>query len=145
MLLNGKCHCGQIEVSFETALPLDEIDVRACQCTFCRRHGAKTVTDPNGQLTILSPPGALSHYQFGLRTADYLLCKTCGVYVAAMISDGVGERATLNVNGMRIDGLWDRDASPIEFDHEDKGSRRDRRHRYWTPARIVTTALRRSG
>lgn len=145
MLLNGTCHCGKAEVSFETALPVSEIEVRACQCSFCRRHGAKTVTDPNGELTISAPAGSLTRYRFGLRSADYLLCSHCGVYIAAVISDGAAERATLNAAGMMIEGLWDRDAKPAYFDNEDTGSRRERRQRFWTPVRVETAALRRSG
>lgn len=34
MLLHGQCHCGRIEVSFETAIPADKLEVRACQCSF---------------------------------------------------------------------------------------------------------------
>src|SRR5258708_38040170 len=107
-ILHGKCHCAAIEVSFETTLSPDELEVRACQCSFCRRHGAKTVTDANGRLVISAQEGTLVRYRFGLCTADFLLCRTCGVYVAAVISDGAGERATLNVAGMMIEGLWDR-------------------------------------
>jgi hypothetical protein len=145
MLLHGQCHCGQIEVSFETAIPVDKLEVRACQCSFCRRHGAKTVTDPNGHLTISAPQGALSRYRFGLKITDYLLCKNCGVYVAAVMDDGGREIATLNVAAMRIDGLCEREALPARFDGETVEARRERRRRGWTPAHIVTSALRKSG
>jgi hypothetical protein len=143
----GECHCGRVEVSFETALSPGELEVRACQCSFCRRHGAKTVTDAGGRLVISAEDGALVRYRFGLRTADFLLCRTCGVYVAAVISDGAEERATLNAAGMMIEGLWDRAAEPIRLDHEDAEARRKRRHRNWTPTTIVSNAAetRRSG
>jgi hypothetical protein len=145
-ILRGECHCGRVEVSFETALSPNELEVRACQCSFCRRHGAKTVTDAAGRLAISAQDGALARYRFGLRTADFLICRTCGVYVAAVISDGAGERATLNVSGMMIEGLWDRTAEPIRLDHEDAETRRARRHRNWTPTKVaLDAAARRSG
>ena len=97
MILYGACHCGQVEVAFETAMPVADLPLRACSCSFCRRHGTKAVADPNGRLTISAPPNGLSRYRFGLRTADYLICRTCGAYVAAVISGNGEERATLNV------------------------------------------------
>jgi hypothetical protein len=146
-ILRGECHCGRVEVSFETALSPGELEVRACQCSFCRRHGAKTVTVSAGRLVISAEDGALVRYRFGLRTADFLLCRNCGVYIAAVISDGTEERATLNAAGMMIEGLWDRAAQPIRLDHEDAEARRKRRHRNWTPTKVVveTAAARGSG
>jgi hypothetical protein len=144
MLLHGECHCGRVEVSFETALAPEAMELRACQCSFCRRHGAKTVTDPNGSLTIAAPAGGLSRYRFGHRTADYLVCANCGVYIAAVINDGE-RRATLNAAGLMIEGLHDRAPTPVSLDHEDAGGRRVRRQRNWTPTHFVTSAARRSG
>jgi hypothetical protein len=145
MLLHGGCHCGRVEVSFETALVPAMMEIRACQCSFCRRHGAKTVTDPNGNLTIAAPASGLSRYRFGLRTADYILCANCGVYIAAVINDGPEKRATLNAAGLMIEGLCDRPAKPVDLDHEDAAGRRERRHRNWTPTHFMTSAARRSG
>lgn len=145
MLLHGQCHCGQVGVSFETAIPVDELEVRACQCSFCRRHGAKTVTDPNGNLTISAPQGALNRYRFGLRITDYLLCKNCGAYVAAIMHGGARELATLNVAGTMIGGLWERDALSARFDGESAEARRERRRRGWTPAHVMTSTARKSG
>ncbi len=144
-LLHGECHCGRVEVSFETALAPETMEIRACQCSFCRRHGARTVTDPNGSLTIAAPAGGLSRYRFGLRTADYLLCANCGVYIAAVINDGAEKRATLNATGLMIEDMHDRTPTPVNLDSEDASGRRDRRHRNWTPVHFTTSAARRSG
>jgi hypothetical protein len=144
-VLSGGCHCGRVEVSFETARAPDELEVHACQCTFCRRHGAKTITDADGRLVISAQEGALLRYRFGLRTADFLLCRGCGVYVAAVISSGAEDRATLNAAGVMIDGLWNRTAEPVRLDHEDAEARRNRRFRRWTPVSIVLPAAGRSG
>lgn len=145
MLLHGACHCGQVEVAFETALPLDRIEVRACQCSFCRSHGAKTVTDSTGSLTISAPSGAFTRYRFGLKITDYLICNRCGAYVAAVMNDGAREIATLNAAGTMLDGLWEREAKPVHLEGETVEARRERRRRGWTPAKIVTAAARRHG
>ena len=71
-------------------------------------HGTRAVADPNGRLTISAPPNGLNRYRFGLRTADYLICRSCGAYVAAVISGNGEERATLNVTATAISELADR-------------------------------------
>jgi hypothetical protein len=136
-ILRGACHCGRTEVSFETAMTVDAMPVRACGCSFCRRHGTKAVADPDGRLTIVAPAGGLHRYRFGLRTADYLICRTCGVYVAAVIADHGQARATLNVAGTGVPAFHDRPAEPVDYDHEDVARRRARRLAHWTPTEIV--------
>jgi hypothetical protein len=140
MILRGACHCGQVEVAFETAMSVADLPLRACGCSFCRRHGTKAVADPNGRLTISAPPNGLNRYRFGLRTADYLICRTCGAYVAAVISGNGEERATLNVTATAISELADRHAEPVDYDRENVEGRRARRLPSWTPSRIVQRA-----
>jgi hypothetical protein len=42
MKRKGSCHCGVIEIELETdRLPKDQV-VGACQCSFCRKHNART-------------------------------------------------------------------------------------------------------
>ena len=44
----GSCHCGANQVLLDTPrLPQDQI-IGACQCSFCRKHGVRTVADPEG-------------------------------------------------------------------------------------------------
>ena len=127
-------------MAFETATPVADLPLRACGCSFCRRHGTKAVADPNGRLTISAPPNGLNRYRFGLRTADYLICRTCGAYIAAVISGHGEERATLNVTATAIPGLADRHAEPVDYDRESAEDRRARRLTTWTPSRIVQRA-----
>ena len=85
MKYKGGCHCGNLRIAFETKISPAEIEVRACQCTFCRKHSSLAVTDPAGRLAIhVEREDRLGRYAFGLQTAEYLICKTCGVYVAAV-------------------------------------------------------------
>ncbi|WP_095198731.1 hypothetical protein [Mesorhizobium carmichaelinearum] len=48
----GGCHCGNIGLRFSTELDPSQIEVRACQCSFCIKHGSRAVADPDGRLTI---------------------------------------------------------------------------------------------
>jgi hypothetical protein len=136
-ILRGACQCRRIEVSFETSMPVDELPLRACACEFCRSHDAKTIADPNGHLTISAPPDAIERYRFGLQTADYLICRTCRTYVAAVIANDGHARATLNAAGTKLEDLQDRPAQPVHYDGEEAGARRARRIVHWTPTEIV--------
>src|ERR1051326_1636781 len=98
---SGRCHCGALEVLFETAAAPASLEPRACQCSFCVRHGARCVSDPNGRITLIvhgHDREQLVRYRFGLRTADFLLCRTCGVYLGALLSEGPSAWATLNIH-----------------------------------------------
>src|SRR5580692_8569580 len=84
-LHRGRCHCGNIELDFETVVAPQEMEIRACQCSFCRKHGSRAAADPAGRLTIrVRDETAMARYRFGLETAEYLVCRACGVYVAAI-------------------------------------------------------------
>ncbi|HEU4385157.1 MAG TPA: hypothetical protein VFR85_16855 [Anaeromyxobacteraceae bacterium] len=133
----GRCHCGNLEVAFETAQAPGAIQLRACGCTFCRRHGAVAVTDPGGQLEVrLRRPAEVSRYRFGLRTADFLLCQACGVYVAAVCDIDGALYATLNANVLEARQAFTQEPVPVSYDREDAGQRLARRRRAWTPARV---------
>src|SRR5580704_7696264 len=98
----GGCHCGTLGFVFQTALPATEWAVRACQCRFCRLHGALTTSDSGGRLTFtVGDVDLLERYRFGLRTADFLVCRRCGVYVGALLEDGGKGWFTVNVNTFR--------------------------------------------
>src|SRR5947209_576321 len=75
---DGGCHCGNATIRFETAKAPTDFQPRACQCSFCRMHGTRTASDPAGRLHLsVRNPGLLSRYRFSLKTADYLVCRTC--------------------------------------------------------------------
>jgi hypothetical protein len=130
--LTGRCHCGAVEVELRLGNPVSQIRVRACQCEFCRRHGAATASDPGGMATIRSR-SCLVHYRFGARTTDFLICSVCGVYVAAAMDDEGRLLATLNVAGLRMSPLHEMTPEPADYDREDPISRRARRLSLWTP------------
>ena len=125
----GACHCGAITAVFETALAADQIEVRADQCGFCRRHGAKPVSDPAGRLTLRFADAAVWRYRFGARTADFLVCRDCGAYVASVMENW----GVLNVVGADIAVLAGREARPVDYDGETPDERRIRRRQRWTP------------
>ena len=74
---HGGCHCGALRVTFESAKPPADLQRRACQCSFCRSHGAVTLSDAEGAMRIDAEADALVRYRFGLKTADFLICARC--------------------------------------------------------------------
>ncbi|MET3591440.1 MULTISPECIES: hypothetical protein [Mesorhizobium] len=134
---SGGCHCGNIRLSFSTALDPTSLEIRACQCSFCTRHGSRAAADPNGHLTIsVEDKARLQIYRFGLRTADYLLCRECGVYVAAIAGDGDGARAIVIVNALDDREQFSREPIPVRYDAESREQRLARRRTAWMPVEI---------
>jgi hypothetical protein len=137
MQLHGGCHCGNLEVTFETGQRAEDLAVRACGCTFCRRHAAIAATDPAGTVEVrIRDPAEVSRYVFGLRTAEFLVCRRCGVYVAAVCAIEGALYATINVNALEARTSFTRTPVPVEYDAETAVERLARRRRAWTPAAV---------
>jgi hypothetical protein len=131
----GGCHCGAVRLVYESAVPPEQAPVRACRCGFCRRHGSRAISDPEGKVVIdILDGGAIRRYRFGTRTADYLLCGRCGVYVAAVTEGEGGARAVVIVNALDEADRFTQPPDAVDFSGEDAIARRERRLRSWTPA-----------
>jgi hypothetical protein len=135
--LAGHCHCGAIHVILEPGLPTVELPLRACQCGFCRRHGAATTSHPDSRLHIEATPGSLNRYRFGRRAVDALLCEECGVYVASTLEVEGRRFATLNIAGVALTGFEDRIPEIAIYDDETDEQRLARRKARWTPTVLV--------
>ncbi|HZR34740.1 MAG TPA: hypothetical protein VFA75_05150 [Nevskia sp.] len=134
-MIRGGCHCGAIAFEFDTALAPAQLPLRRCTCSFCRRHGARTTSDPQGQVRILPRDHTLlRRYRFGLRSADFLLCGNCGAYLGAAIGgDGQGY-VTLNANCFDEAEALTQAAQPVNYEDETAAQRLARRQARWTPA-----------
>ena len=131
----GACHCGAISYVYRTALPVPRWQVRACQCSFCRAHAALTTSDPAGSVEFrFDRPEEIHLYRFGLRTADFLLCRNCGTYLAARITTPKGSYAIVNLRALRSLPPDLPAAQAMTYDAESPASRIARREMRWTPA-----------
>lgn len=134
---HGQCHCGNLELAFETNLKPEQLPVRACACSFCRRHGTRTTSDPNGKAQItVHDSNLLIRYRFGLKTADFLICGKCGVYVGAVMTAGDKAYAVVNLNTFDSLENFRREPATMSYDGESVAERRARREKNWTPAEI---------
>jgi len=139
MVINGKCHCGNIAFNLDWDGDPPAIPARACGCTFCVKHGGVWTSNPRSTLNVtLTDPTHVSTYAFGTRTAAFHVCARCGV-VPFVTCDIDGHRyAVVNVNTFdNVDGAW-LQRSPTSFDAEDLAGRLARRRRHWiAEVRIV--------
>ena len=134
MVFEGACHCGAIRASFETARRPEDIQVRACQCSFCRRRGGLTVSDPDGRLVFRAAKDRLHRYRFGTATADFLLCRDCGGYLGVVQEIEGRLYGVLNVRGADIRELAERAPEPMDYEAETTMGRMTRRQAKWSPA-----------
>jgi len=130
----GGCHCGNLTYIFEASASLEALGLRICMCSFCRARGARNTSDPKGAMRISArDPARLRRYRFGLKTADFLICEECGVYIGALLSDGAKAWFTVNVNTFAKLPPLDFPTVPHDFDMEDVSARVARRKMRWTP------------
>lgn len=131
---HGTCHCGAVGYLFRTVLPPGGWTLRACQCSFCRAHAVVTTSDPDGTLEFVTRDAdALHRYRFGLHTADFLICRNCGVYIGAMMRAAQGRFGIINLHALRAPVVELSASSPREYGAEDALERNARRERQWTP------------
>ena len=142
-VVEGHCHCGNIRFRLESKLKTADLPVRACQCSFCRSHGAQLTSDPAGRITFTVLDDAqLSRYKFGLKTADFLVCRTCGFYAGALMPYSGGLYAIVNINAVGArDHPW-MNAVPMKYDGENEADRILRRRERWSPAVFAAPARR---
>lgn len=130
----GSCHCGAIEYIYRTAINPEKWNVRACQCSFCRAHAGLSTSDPEGSVEFKERVrGALHHYRFGQLTADFLICRKCGVYLGAAITTPKGRYGVININALRP--IPSNLPPPVAADYEGETQeqRIERRAQRWTP------------
>ena len=71
MLINGRCHCGNISFALDWQPEPTEIPARACTCSFCTKHGGVWTSCPTGSLKVaVKEPSRASSYAFGTKTAQ---------------------------------------------------------------------------
>ena len=137
--IQGACHCQNI--TFELDWPLDEVQVpvRACSCSFCRKHVAEYASHREASLrATVADESLLTRYRFGTGTSEFFVCSRCGVVPFATSSIDGTLYAVVNVNSF-ADLMRFRFMTTItDFDGEDPERRLERRRRTWIPNVTVT-------
>jgi hypothetical protein len=143
MLIDGKCHCGNIAFELEWEGDPPEIPARACSCSFCIKHGGVWTSNPKSRLTVaIRDVSLVSRYAFGSRTATFHVCSRCGTVPLATSEISNHVYAVVNVNALEnVDPSWLHGAS-VTFEGEDVESRLARRKRNWiADVRIISEGI----
>jgi hypothetical protein len=132
MLIQGKCHCGNISFSLTWEPEPAAIPARACGCSFCTKHGGVWTSNPAGALEVtVKRPSLVSSYTFGTRTAEFHICTRCGIVpvVTSRIEDRLYAVVSVNAfEGVEPSRLR---RVPASFDGEGEETRLARRKRNW--------------
>lgn len=132
MMIQGRCHCGNIAFALRWEPDPAEIPARACTCSFCIKHGGVWTSHPAGALkVIVKDPSLVSRYAFGTRTAEFHICARCGV--VPVVTSRIDGRlyAVVSVNAFEgVDPSRLRHAS-ASLDGEGKEARLARRQKNW--------------
>lgn len=106
---------------------------RACDCSFCQKHGAAYVSDPAGRLCIsVETADALRRYRQGSNTAEFLFCGRCGILVAVIFEHDTRTYGAVNARCLDATARLGKSisASPQQLSAGDKV---DRWLRLWIP------------
>ncbi len=123
---SGACHCGNIFIELALAKPPGSYPPRACDCDFCRKHGAAYVSDPKGSVLIgIKEPREFVKYRQGSRSADFLLCRNCGVLVAILHKNDQRLYATINARAVDAAACFgeEQSVSPQKMSAAEKAER----------------------
>jgi hypothetical protein len=133
----GGCHCGNLTLVLRLSHPPEAAPLRACQCSFCRAHATRTVSDPNGAVEVWAADWSLVEpYRFGTGTAEFLICRRCGVYIGAFCDTPAGARGVVNTNALAERNRFAGEPIPHDREGETLVARLARRAATWTPARL---------
>jgi hypothetical protein len=133
----GGCHCGNIHVRLRLSKEPEDNPLRACTCSFCRSHSPRMVSDPAGQFELWADDWSLvENYRFGTRSCDFVICRRCGVFIAALSPMADDVRAVVNVNCLEERARFTQDPTLHEFQGETVETRLARRAGNWMPAVI---------
>lgn len=136
--IEGGCHCGNLR--YRLAWPrADAPTLRACGCDYCSCHGALWTSHPDAGVALrIVDAEAVLPYRFGTASADFLVCRRCGVLSLTRCDFDDGARTVVNAN--TFDNLPLEQCSRVttDFDGEDVEQRLARRRRNWSPLTIIT-------
>lgn len=132
MLIDGKCHCGNISFALDWPGAPSDIVARACSCTFCVKHGGVWTSNPKANLSItFRQTDKVSNYSFGTKTAQFHVCTRCGA--VPIVTCEIADRlyAVVNVNTFENFDWTRLRRQAANFDGEEQQSRLVRRQKNW--------------
>lgn len=134
MHLQGSCHCGNIRFTLDWGSTPEQIPARACDCSFCVKHGGVWTSSPTGSLRVqINDPSRHTRYGFGTRTAQFHLCSGCGVVPVVTSDIDAQTYAVVSVNALEDLDPARLARATASFGQEDVQARLARRATGWIP------------
>jgi hypothetical protein len=107
---------------------------RVCACSFCSKHGAAWTSNPRGRFFLsIADEQFASFYRFGTRTADFHLCRNCGVVPIVTCRLAGIRYAVINVRTFEDLDRAQLTELATSFEGERTHTRLERRRSRWTP------------
>ena len=139
--IEGACHCGNIRFTYQFPEPQGAIPVRACGCAFCRKHGGVYTSHPAGRMAArIADNSRVERYRFGTESAEFHICRKCGVLPFVTSTIEGARYAVVNVNSFEGVDRAELEQSTADFDGESSEARLARRVRTWIPEVTIETA-----
>jgi hypothetical protein len=101
-MIEGSCHCGAVKV--EVPKPPQEVEVKECNCSICRRTGAVLAYYAPRDVRV---SGDTDIYMWGDRMIEFHRCKVCGIFTHWTAVDKSYDRMGVNVRLMPPELLAD--------------------------------------
>ena len=135
--IHGRCHCGNLR--YTLAWPASTAPtLRACACDYCSRHGALWTSHPDAVVTLnIDDPARVLPYRFGTASADFLVCRRCGILTLTRCLLASGACTVVNANTFENLDLEHCTRIATDFDGEDLTQRMTRRQRNWSPLTVL--------
>ena len=132
MSIAGGCHCGNIRLTLSGVPQGAMLAVRECGCSFCVKHGGLWTAPAGATLSVaIARPQDVARYAFGTKTADFHVCRVCGVVPVVTSRIEGRDYAVVSVHACEnLDPALLRQ-TPASFDGEGEGERLARRARHW--------------
>lgn len=124
------CYCQNIQLELDWQP--QHLQARACDCGFCRRHGALWTSDPDISMRVrIRAPEQVNAYAFATETAHFQVCQNCGCvpYVRTVIDQQ--PYALVNLRCWQDFDLTRIQIQAVSFVGEDLNARLQRRQARW--------------
>jgi len=103
-IIEGGCHCDNIQYHYGVDTAIDALSLRACSCSFCSKQGVVYTSDPNGKLSIvINSTSYIKKYQFSSKHIDFIFCGKCGVMPFCLTEIDGNVFALINIRTANIE------------------------------------------
>lgn len=107
---HSSCHCGAVELEITPVEPLET--AQRCDCSYCRRRAAATISVKLQDLRVVNGAKYLTLYTFNTHTAKHRFCEICGIY---MYHQRRSDPSVYGVNLYTITGTDPKDFEPLPW------------------------------